>query len=93
MLVSIISTIVIITVISSITKCYYGHNGLCSLVILLVLLPHHTLMHNINLSDIYLKVVSGVIKYVHWLFNLHMQKARSDHPSIHFCPPPPPIFS
>jgi hypothetical protein len=62
MLFSIISATVIITVISSITKFYYGHNGLCNLVILLVLLPHDTLMHNINLSDIYLKVLSGFIK-------------------------------
>lgn len=65
MLVSITSTVVIIIVISSSTKCYYAsdsHNGLCNLVILLVLLPHHTFVHNINLSDIYMKVVSGVIK-------------------------------
>ena len=64
MLVSIISTIVFITVISSITKCYYasdGHNCLCNLVIILVLFPHHTFIQNFNLSDIYMKVV-GVIK-------------------------------
>lgn len=64
MLVSVTPTIVI-TVIFSSTKCYYasdGHSGLCNLVILLVLLPHHTPMHNINLSDIYMNVVSGVIK-------------------------------
>ena len=28
------------------------------------------------------------LKYVHWLFNLHIQTVRSDHPSIHAHPTP-----